>query len=135
MNSVIIFLPQMTLLRWLPFVLGSALLDLFISSDGSICSTMAFPPLGNSDHVLISVSTDFPTNSKWDAPFHCIAYDYSHTDWDSLCDYLRDVPCEDIFKLNACTAATEFCGWIHLTVSIRSNLTHLHGFQLLVLLP
>ena len=29
-----------------------ALLDLFISSDASICSTMAFPPLGNSGHVL-----------------------------------------------------------------------------------
>ena len=27
-----------------------ALLDLFISSDASIYSTMAFPPLGNSDH-------------------------------------------------------------------------------------
>ena len=30
-----------------------ALLDLFISSDASICSTMVFPPLGNSDHVFI----------------------------------------------------------------------------------
>ena len=29
-----------------------ALLDLFLSSDASICSTVAFPPLGNSDHVL-----------------------------------------------------------------------------------
>ena len=29
-----------------------ALLDLFLSSDASICSTMAFPPLGNSDHVV-----------------------------------------------------------------------------------
>ena len=37
-----------------------ALLDLFISSDASICSTMAFPPLGNSDHVAVSVSIDFP---------------------------------------------------------------------------
>ena len=27
------------------------LLDLFVSSDTSICATMAFPPLGNSDHV------------------------------------------------------------------------------------
>ena len=44
-----------------------AILDLFISSDASICSTMAFPPLGNSDHVVVSVSIDFPTNSKGDA--------------------------------------------------------------------
>ena len=41
-----------------------ALLDLFISSDASICSIMAFPPLGNSDHVVVSVSIDFPTNSQ-----------------------------------------------------------------------
>ena len=57
-----------------------ALLDLFISSDTSICSTVAFPPLENSDHVAVSVSIDFPLNSKWDALFHRIAYDYSHAD-------------------------------------------------------
>ena len=72
-------------------------LDLFISSDASICSTMAFPSLGNSDHVVVSVSIDFPTNSQQDAPFHRIAYDYSHADWDGLCDHLRDLPREDIF--------------------------------------
>ena len=78
---------QMTLLRWLTFPLGSnspALVDLFISSDASICSTMAFPPLGNSDHVVVSVSIDFPSYSQGDAPFHRIAYDYHCTDWDGL---------------------------------------------------
>ena len=35
-----------------------ALLDLFLSSDASICSTMAFPSLRNSDHVVVSVSID-----------------------------------------------------------------------------
>ena len=39
-----------------------ALLDLFLSSDASICFTMTFPQLGNSDHVVVSVSSDFPTN-------------------------------------------------------------------------
>ena len=57
-----------------------ALLDIFLSSDTSICSTMAFPPLGNSDHVVISVSIDFPSNTQQDAFFHHIAYDYSRTD-------------------------------------------------------
>ena len=85
-----------------------ALLDLFISSNASICSTMTFPPLRNSDSV-VSVSIDFPTNSQRDAPFHCIAYDYSHADWDGLCDHLRDVPREDIFKFGASAAASEFC--------------------------
>ena len=46
-----------------------ALLDLFLYSDASICSTMAFPPLGNSDHVVVSVSIDFPSNSQRDARF------------------------------------------------------------------
>ena len=46
-----------------------AFLDLLLSFDASICSTMAFPPLGNSDHVAISFSIDFPTNSQWDALF------------------------------------------------------------------
>ena len=54
-----------------------AVLDLFISSDSSICSARTFSPLGNSDHVVVSVSIDFPTNLKWDAQFHHIAYDYT----------------------------------------------------------
>ena len=66
-----------------------AVLDLFISSDASICSTMAFPPLRNSDHVVVSVSIGFPINSKQDAPFHRVAYDYSCADWDGLHDHLR----------------------------------------------
>ena len=70
---------------------NSALLDLFLISDASICSTMAFPPLGNSDHVVVLVFIDFPTNSQRDAPFHRIAYDYSRADWDGLCDHLGDV--------------------------------------------
>ena len=69
---------------------------------------MVFLPLGNSD---ISVSIDFLSNSQWDASFHHIAYDYSHADWDSLCDHLREVPWEDIFKLSASAAASEFCEW------------------------
>ena len=68
-----------------------ALLDLFLSSDTSICSTMAFHPLGNSDHVLASVYIDFPSNYQQNAPFYHIAYDYSRADWDGLCDHLRDV--------------------------------------------
>ena len=73
----------MTLLGWLTFLLGSltdshspALLNLFLSSDASICSTMAFPPLGNSDHVVVSVPID-------------TAYNYSRDEWVGLRDHLR----------------------------------------------
>ena len=95
-----------------------ALLDLFISSDASICSAMAFPPLGNSDHVVVSVSIDFPVNSKQVTPFHCVAYDYSRADWDGLRYHLRNVPWEDIFKLSASAAASEFCEWVQLGIDV-----------------
>ena len=95
-----------------------ALLDFFLSSDASICSTMAFPPMGNSDHVVVSVSIDFSSNLQRDAPFHCIAYDYSCADWDGLRDHLRDVPWEDIFKLGASAAASEFCEWVQVGIDV-----------------
>ena len=91
-------------------------IDLFL--DTSICSTMASPPLGNSDHVAVSVSIDFPSNSQWDAPFHHIASDYSHADWDGLHDHLRDVPWEDIFKLSASAAASGFCEWVQVGIDV-----------------
>ena len=95
-----------------------ALLNFFLSSDASICSTVAFPPLGNFDHVVVSVSIDFPINSKQDTPFHRVAYDCSHADWDGLRDYLRDVPWEDISKLSASAAANEFCEWVQVGIDV-----------------
>ena len=56
-------------------------------------------------------------------------------DWDSLCDQLRDVPWEDIFKLSASGVAGEFCEWVQVGIdSIGSSLTPLHGLQMYVLL-
>ena len=86
-----------------------ALWDFFLSSDPSICSTMAFPLLGNCDHVVVSLSIDFPTNSQRDVPFHRKTYGYSRADLDGHRDHLRDVPWEDIFKLGASAAASTFC--------------------------
>ena len=97
---------------------SSALLDLFLTSDASICSMMAFAPLGNSDHAVVSVSIDFPTNSQQDAPFHRIAYDYSRADWDDLRDHLRDVPWEDIFKLGASAAASASCQRVQVGIDV-----------------
>ena len=118
------------------------LLDLFLSSCTSIFSAMAFPPLGNSDHVLVSVSIDSLSNSQRDALLHLIAYDYSCADWAGLRDHLRDVPWKDIFKLGASAAASETCEWVWVGIdvytlieNIKSSLIHFHDFQLLVLLP
>ena len=71
-----------------------------------------FPSVGKSDHVVISVSIDFPSNSQKDVPFHRIAYEYSRADWDGLHDRLKDVPWEDVFKFGASAAASEFCEWV-----------------------
>ena len=96
----------MTLLRWLTFLLQSQtvilivllvwiyILDLYLLVPVYICSTVDFPPLRNSDHVVISVSIDFPSNSQRDTQFHRIAYDYSCAAWDDLHDHLKDVPME-----------------------------------------
>ena len=84
---------------------------------------------------------NFSLSSKQDGPFHRIAYDYSRTNWDDLRDHLKDVPWEDIFKFSASAAASKFCKWFHvgndvyIPVTIRPSLTHLHGLQLLLLLP
>ena len=116
------------------------LLDLFISSRTSICSTMAFLPLKNSNHVVVSFSIDFPINSKQGAPFHHVAYDYSLVDWDGLCDHLR---CSMggflnsvllLLLVNFVSGFRLELMYISLIVSIRSNLTYLHGFQQLILL-
>ena len=76
---------------------------------------MAFPPLGNSDHDVVSVSIDFPTNSQQDAPFHRIVYDFSRADRDGLRNHLRDAPWEDIFK--PC-ASSEFCEWVQVGTDV-----------------
>ena len=74
-------------------------------------------PLGNSDHV-VSVSSDFLSNSQQHAPFHHIPYSYSCADWDVLCEHLRDLPRKNIFKLSASAAASEFCEWVQIGIDV-----------------
>ena len=58
--------------------------------------------------MVVSVSIDFLLNSNRDALFQCIADDYSCADWDCLHDHLRVASWEDIFKLSASAAVSEF---------------------------
>ena len=103
---------------------------------------MAIPSLGNSHHVFVSVSTDFPSYSQRDAPFHRIAYNYSRADWDGLPDHLemfqRRIPLNSVLLLLLVNFVSGFwleLMYIFINVRIRSSLTHLQGFQLLVRLP
>ena len=38
--------------------------------------------------------------------------------WDGLRDHLRDAPWEDIFKLSASSAASEFCEWVQVGIDV-----------------
>ena len=71
------------------------------------------------------------------------AYNHFRADCDGLCDYLRDIPWEDIFELGASSAAGEFCELVqdgigfyipHTSKNIMPGLTYLHGSQLRMLL-
>ena len=72
--------------------------------------------------------------------FH--SFDNAFADQDGFCDYLRNVPWEDILNSVLLLLLVNYEGgfrlelmYISLIVSIRSNLTHFYGFQLPVLLP
>ena len=114
-NSLIIFLSQTTLLRWLTFLLASltdshnlAVLDFFLSSDDNICSAMTHPPIWNSHHSHVSDCLgclQCLCNLEQDASFHHICCHYSGGNWDTLWDHLRDVHWEFIFKFCASAAA------------------------------
>ena len=69
-----------------------ATFDLFLSFDAEIHFTVAFPPLRNSDHVVISVSIYFFFWLQIECSFHSTTSDYVHAVWDDLLVYLRDVP-------------------------------------------
>ena len=140
----------MTLLRWLTFLLGSqtvilspALLDFFL-----LLLVFVLQWLFLHWEILIMLLSQFPLTFQLihnRMPRHHIAYDYSHADWDGLHDHLRDVPWEDIFKLGASAAASEFCELFQVGIDALyiphrkyqkiSSLIYLYGFQLLVLLP
>ena len=96
-NSVIIFLSQMTLPRWLTFLLGFQTVILIVL----LFWIYLF--------LLMLVFVLQWLSLQRDASFHLIAYDYFRADWDGLHYHLRDVPWEDIFKLDASAAAREFC--------------------------
>ena len=132
-DSVITFLSRKTLLRWLTFLFGSQTVILivlpfwiylflqmvvFVLQLLSLHWEILITLLSQFPLTFQLVSIDFPTNLQQYAPFHHIAYDYSHVDWDGLCDYLRDVSWENIFKLGASAAARQFPEWVQVGTDV-----------------
>ena len=103
-NSVIVFLSQVTLLRWLSFIVLLFWIYLFL-----LMLVFVLQWLSLHWKILIMLLSQFPLtfHQIHNAPFHCIAYNYSCADWDGLHNHLRDVPWENIFKLSASAAACE----------------------------
>ena len=125
-NSVIICLPYTILLRWIAVLLGSLTVTLTVLLFWTYLFLLIlyfFLQLLSAHWeiwiVIVSVSIDFPSNPKVDALFYCTAHDYSRADWDDLCDHLRNIPSEVIFKLGASTAAAEFCEWVQVVIDVH----------------
>ena len=55
-----------------------------------------------------------------------MAYNYSCAAWDGLHDHLRGVPWEDVFKLSASAAASEFYVWVQVRIDVYIPL---HKYQ------
>ena len=113
-NSVIIFLSQMTWLRWLSFLLRSQTVILIDCSFGFLSFLMlVFVLQWLSLHweILIILLCHFPLTfhqiyNRMSCFITDLAYDYSQADWDDFCNHLRDAPWEDIFKLGSSAAAS-----------------------------
>ena len=88
---------------------------------------MAFPPLENSYIVVVSVSIDFLSNSKKDAPFHSWRL-FPPAVWGNFVIIWEIFHRRIFLNLVLLLLLLNF-------VSIRPGLMYLHGFQLLVLLP
>ena len=113
-----------------------AILNLFFSSDASISSTTAFPPLWNSDHVFVSVFIDFPSNSQRDALFHLVLIGMVFVIiWEMFHGRISLSLVLLLLLVNFLRGFRLELMYISLMENIRSSLIHLHGFQLLVLLP
>ena len=115
----------MTLLKWLTFLLGSqtVILIVLLFWFYFFFLTLVFVLQWLFLHweILIMLLSQFPLTFHQihnGMPFHRIAYDYSHAGWDGFHDHLRDVQWEDIFKLSAYAAASEFCEWLQVRIDV-----------------
>ena len=125
-NSVIIFLSQTILRRWVIFPLdfltdshSPSILDLFISSDPN-----SFLCIGK----FLLCCCPFSSNSKRNVLSRFAAYGYFRAD----CNHWEII--HSRISLNS-AAAAEFCEWVLVGTDLcilhrnmKSSLIHLHGF-------
>ena len=136
----------MTLLKWLTFLIESliVILTVLLVWIYLILLTTAIVLQWLSLHreILITLLSQFPMaflqTQKRATPFHRVAYDYSCANWDGLTIMFRGrISLNSVLPLmlmNFKSGIRLGLMYIFLIVNIRSRLTNLHGFQLLVLL-
>ena len=124
-NSDIIFLSQMTSLRWLTFLLGSQTVILIILLFYFLHLILVLVLQWLSLHwkILIMLLSQFPLT------FQLIYNEMPHFITQhmtilvlivmiGLRDHLRNVPWEDIFKFSAYAAASEFFKWVQVGTDV-----------------
>ena len=89
-----------------------SLLDLFLTSNPSICETSSSGPLGKSDHVVVNMQISLSTKGAPEPPYHRTLFSYDRGDWDSFRDFLRDVTWIEVFKLDGERCTSEVASWI-----------------------
>ena len=86
--------------------------DTYSRASGSVFPQ---PPLGSSDHLVISIDIDFMVRSTNEHPYYCNVYSFNNAGWDGFRDY-RDVPWLDIFGHNVNQAGKKISDWIQIGI-------------------
>ena len=145
-NSVLFFLSQMTLFRWLTFLLGflTVTLTVLLYWISFFLLTLVIVLQWLSLHwkllMLLSQFPSSPRQTQKGMPRFIVLFVTILLLIGMVFVIIWDVPW-DIFKLGAFAASSKFCDWfqesmyISFIVNIRLSFTHPHGFQLLLLLP
>ncbi len=106
---------------------GRYLLDLFLCSNPDDCVAKVLPPIGNSDHSIVSVSVSYSSPTTTFQPFHRTVFQFGKADWDGFRCFLADVPWSWILSLGPDLAADELSQWINLGMKIYIPL---HTYQI-----
>ena len=104
---------------------GRCLLDLLCSNPDD-CVAKVLPPIGNSDHSIVSVSVSYSSPSTTFQPFHRMVFQFGKADWDGFRCFLADVPWSSVQGLGPDLAADELSQWINLGMEIYIPLRTYH---------
>ena len=100
-----------------PYSDGRYLLELFLCSNPDDCFAKVLPPIGNSNHSIVSVSVSYSSPSATFKPFHRTVQ-FGKADWDGFRCFLADVPWSSVLSLGPALAADELSHWMNLGMEI-----------------